>query len=236
MLIQSRSAQAARIAEKRQAILTWLKSESFSTVPILSQVLGTQGNACWKTLKAMERDGLVQSHLLKNHFGSLTIWGITPHGSAMATDPLDAAPDFSHFEPGRLSPHTLAHALDVQRVRLQLQAQGWTDWRTDRQCRQMQLAKVPDALAVDPHGQKVAVELERTIKTIKRYEAIMSCYLQAIRAGALDRVQYFSPIPGVPERLKGLFHGIRAVPVAGDRVQLQPQHYEKFTFVELVNG
>lgn len=236
MLIQSRSAQSARIVEKRQAILAWLKGESFSTVPILAQVIGTAGNACWKSLKAMERDGLVQSHLLENHFGRLTIWGITAHGSAMAADPAEVDPDFSYFEPGRLSPLTIAHALDVQRARLQLQAQGWTDWRTDRQCRQMQLAKVPDALATDPDGQQVAVELERTIKTIKRYESIVSMYLQAIRNETLDRVLYLSPIPGVPQRLERLFHGIRAVPVQGSRVELQPQHYEKFTFAELANG
>lgn len=236
MLISSRSAQAARIAEKRQAILAWLKGESFSIVPILAQVQGTQGNACWKTLKSMERDGLVQSHPLKNHFGSLIVWGITPHGSAMAADPAESEPDFSHFEPGRLSPLTIAHALDVQRARLLLEAQGWTDWRTDRQCHQLQLAKIPDALAVDPAGQKVAVELERTIKTCKRYEAIISSYLQTIKQEKLDRVLYLSPIPGVAARLEKLFHSIRDVPVQGQRVQLEAQHYEKFTFHELAKS
>lgn len=233
MLISCRSAQAARIAEKRQAVLAWLKTESFSTIPILAQVLGTQGNACWKTLKTMERDGLVQSQQLKNAFGALAIWGITPHGSAMAADPADPEPDWTHFEPGRLSTLTIAHHLDVQRARLLLQAQGWTEWRTDRECHRMALAKIPDALAVDPDGRRVALELERTIKTVKRYEAIVASYLIAIHQQKMDRVLYLSPVPGVAERLQRLFHSIRAVPVHGQRTALEARHYARFEFKEM---
>ncbi len=232
MLMPRGQAQALAIEAKRAKVLAWLKSEGFSTSAIVGQVLGFQRSATHKTLKDMEKAGLLQVEQVPAGAGTIAIWGLTAHGSLMATDPDDPNPDYSYFEPGRVSPLSVGHALDVQRVRLVLTRDGWTGWQSDRDCHRLQLPKIPDALARDPAGQLVAIEVERTTKTEKRYRDIMSTYLQMARAGHIDHVQYICPQPGIAKRLQRLYAGLEYVVVQGQRVQLRPEHYEKFSFID----
>lgn len=232
MLIQSRTERQEAIARKRAIVLSWLKAESFSTAPILSEVLGFGKAGTHKTLHDMRRAELVDVHLVPAGAGELQIWGLTPHGSGMAVDPDDADPDWSYFEPGRVSPLTIGHALDVQRVRLALTRDGWTEWCSDRDCHKLNLPKIPDALARDPSGQVVAIEVERTLKTQKRYRDIAAIYLQMARAGAVDRVQYVCPMPGMAQRIARLYSGLEYVVVKGQRIDLRMEHHERFTFID----
>lgn len=232
MLMPRGQAQALAIETKRNKVLDWLKSEGFSTSAIIGEVLGFQRSATHKTLKDMEKAGLLQVEQIPAGAGTIAIWGLTAHGSLMATDPEDPNPDYSYFEPGRVSPLSVGHALDVQRVRLVLTRQGWTTWHSDRDLHRYGLAKIPDAIARNPNDQLVAVEVERTTKTEKRYRDIMSTYLQMIKTGHIERVQYICPQPGIAKRLQRLYAGLEYVVVQGQRVQLRPEHYEKFSFID----
>lgn len=232
MLMPRGQAQALAIEAKRSKVLAWLKSEGFSTPPIIGQVLGFQRSATHKTLKDMEKAGLLQTEQIPAGAGTIALWGLTPHGAGMAVDPEDPNPDWSYFEPGRVSPLSVGHALDVQRVRLALTREGWTDWQSDRDCHRLQLAKIPDALTRDPAGQLVAIEVERTLKTQKRYRDIAAIYLQMVHAGTFDRVQYVCPLPGMSQRVSRLYSTLEYVVVQGKRVALEERHHAAFSFTD----
>ena len=51
----------------------------------------------------------------------------------------------------------------------------------------------PDAVAVDPQGNRIAIEIERHVKTLKRYEAVFAIYLQSIKRGEYAAVHYICP-------------------------------------------
>ncbi len=204
-------------------------------MPVLCQVLGIQRNAVHKTLASMEREGLVRSELVSRGFASLKLISLTPHGAAMAVDPADVGPGaFRYHEPGRVAESTLAHGIDCQLVRLALERAGWQGWKSDLQNHRdvagNLLLKAPDAIATDPEGSVVAIEVERTIKSKKRYETIISQYLQMVRTGTLSRVFYISFVPGVAARLEAIFNSIEAVPVKSQRVVLRDDHRTVFSF------
>ncbi len=236
-LLNDKKLIAARVKEKRQLVLAWLKTEGFSTAEIIGKVLQLKYRANRLTLQRMAEEGLIEEHKIEGLGGTLKVWGVTPHGAIVGADLQSDAPDFGYFEPGRLSANTIQHALAVQEVRLDLQRRGWTGWKTDRQCHQLKPAdgwlKVPDSIATDPHGQLVAIEVERTFKTVKRYQAVISSYLQMINGQKVHRVQYFCPKPGMAERLRAIFQSIRTIPVRGQSTSLTPAHLQRFSFTDL---
>jgi hypothetical protein len=233
-LLHDRKLIAERVQNKRTLLLDWLKGEGFSTTQILCQVLSLKDRATRLTLDRMAQEGLIEQHEVSGLGGSIRIWGITPHGAAVAVDPNN--PDFSYFEPGRLSPSTIQHALAVQQVRLEFSRRGWTQWQTDRQCHQLEASngwlKIPDAVAMDPQGKLVAIEVERTFKTLKRYQAILANYLRMAAQQKIDRVEYVCPLPGMASKLELMFCSIKTVPVQGQVVAIKPEHLDRFTFTD----
>lgn len=127
--------------------------------------------------------------------------------------------------------------MDVQRARLQAERAGWGEWTPDRQCHRLAASeawlKAPDAVVRSPGGELVAIELERTIKTKKRYEAIMAAYLQMIKKGTVARVVYLCPDQKVTPRVEAIYRSFETVPVAGQRVAINEQHQARFTFNNL---
>jgi hypothetical protein len=66
------------------------------------------------------------------------------------------------------------------------------------------------------------------MKTQKRYAATIATYLQAIKAGEYDCVQYVCPDANLAPRLVRLFASIQAVPVLNERVPLTDRHWSRF--------
>ena len=90
------------------------------------------------------------------------------------------------------------------------------------------LAKRPDAVAVDPQGNRIAIEIERHVKTLKRYEAVFAIYLQSIKWGEYAAVHYICPDERLARQLVRVFGLIQAVPLLGDRVPIGDKHRARF--------
>lgn len=227
-----------RRIEKRKILLDFLRHETFTTVEIAGMLLGIQRNAAYKTLRSLRAAGVLESHQVQTEGWGKTLWGTTPNGAAEAT-PGDE--EFHWFEPGRISPATLAHDLWLQKIRVRAEAAGWKNWLPDRALRR-RLAqenqgkpwlKVPDALAVNPDGETIAVEVERSIKNPKRYQQIMAAYLQMAKGGLISRIEYVCVSPVVLRRLPGIFRRTEYVLINGDRVRIEERHHAKFSFFDV---
>lgn len=232
-LMQDKDQQKLRIAEKRLLILNWLRSECFSSCEILSQVIGLKGQGAHNTLKAMMRDGLLRSEDLPTGAKMQVIYGLTPHAAVLASD-FENGVIVNYFEPGRVSAWTLQHSLAMQKLRLQLQAAGWTDWKTDRECRregqEHSWLKVPDAVATNPEGERVALECERSYKSLKRFPPIMANYLQMMKQNKIVKVHYYCTGQCDSQKMQQIFKSVKQVNIKGQNVVLQPEHHQKFHF------
>ncbi|RLJ64594.1 MobC family replication-relaxation protein [Sulfurisoma sediminicola] len=235
-LIHDKQEREQRQAAKRRALLRWLRVEIFTRPGIAGDVMGiTSARAVRKTVAAMARDGLVVTYTLALGSGvKLALIGITAHGQGMAFDPaIDDGPESKYFEPSRVPVSVLAHALDLQRLRLAAERAGWHGWRYgDREAKWQKGQSRPDAIVTTAAGEIVGVECERTIKTLKRYEVVIADRLQAIKAGKFTRVLYTSPTPEIAAAVAAMFAKVEAVPVAGQRVKLEQRHRDAFRFTD----
>lgn len=232
MLINSFKERQERADHKRHTLLHFLRDESWSSLANLAGVAGLSEPAMFKTLCRMERDGFLLRHKVSPL--RLSLWGITPKGLMFAWDedePMEARP---HFEPGKLSIVTIHHYLDIQRARLAAERAGWSGWLPGNRLPK-DIRKRPDAVATFPSGPRVAIEIERSIKTIKRYEAIFAAYLQMIKQGDYAMVHYVCPDAAFAPRLSRLFQLIQAVPVVGERVPITDKHRARFPVYALEN-
>lgn len=222
--------------EKRRAILRFLRDETWSNADVLATVagIGTR-QGVHKTLAAMERDELVKRHKMPIAGRvDLTVWGITPHGLGMAMDPSEPYQDRPSFEPSRLSLSRVPHQLDLQKARISAEALGWKEWvRGERLGFKTPIR--PDAIALHPNGQaRIAFEIERTIKTRKRYQQILADHLSQIQARQWDAVFYLCTDDIAP-RVQKIYESIDYVMFDGQRVAIKPEHLSRFKFLNLSN-
>lgn len=160
---------------------------------------------------------------------SLKIYGITPHGLAMAD-----AYDAPAFELGRTNPSWINHRLAGQRMRINAEAMGWTDWTPERALRLQKLRKIPDAVSVNPAGQRIAIEVENHCKSVKRNAELIVAYLQEIKSGKYIEVHFVCP-PGVERLIQNSFNKIQSVKVGGEIVKLEDKHFARFKFFSVDN-
>lgn len=238
-LLRSRAEIEARRDEKRACLLEFLRTETFTTREIAGEVLQLQRCATTNTLDMMLAEELIEAHQIETEMWKTTVYGLTVHGAALANPPGE---EFFWFLPGRLSTATLAHDLWVQKLRLRAEQSGWTNWNSGRAINRTmatenqrtdgksQWLKVPDAVATSPTGETVALEIERTIKSPKRYQQIIFAYLQMIKNGLIFRVEYVCISPTVSKRLPGIFQRIDHVLHAGEKLKLEERHRAKFCF------
>jgi hypothetical protein len=96
--------------------------------------------------------------------------------------------------------------------------------------------KRPDALAASPTGKRVALEVERTMKTTKRYEIVLVQYLKLLKADELDLVVWASPTEDFSRRLRSIITSIQTVRVEGKKVAIDPaRHHCNLRFVSYGN-
>lgn len=232
-LISDPRARAEAVATKRRAILRFLRDETWSIPEVLGQVAGIASRqGIHATLKAMERDELVRSHSMPiAGRRALPTWGITPHGLAFAWDDAEDMEDRPRFEPSRVTLSRVPHQIDLQRARLAAEAAGWTDWQRGERLGFSPPTR-PDAIAVNPSGVVLAIEVERTIKTRARYQQILAQHLEAIRGNRWQGVIYLSPA-GMPDRLRRVVEGVEYILQDGQRLALSDSHRRRFRFMAL---
>lgn len=213
--------------EKQHLVLRFLRQHIWSTQDILQQVMGLASRqAAHKSLAALEKQGLLRRYTYDALGGKVTIWGITHQGQSMAFDIATESFIPAYFEPSRISEQTIHHQLDIQRLRLVAEARGWANWQDgDRLEMQDKHQKRPDAIAQHPSGRMVAIEVERTFKSLKRYEQILIHYLKWLKSGDIHEVVWLSPTHEMSQRLKVILTSISDVRIQGQKVLIEPERH-----------
>ena len=218
----------SRAEAKRELLLQFLASgEVFSTVTMLSRVISASPSSTTRTLDYLVRDGALKSerHVIQCRHSH--IYGITAHGLGLV-----GKSNVRHFELGKTNAAYIPHHLDTQVARLNAEGEGWKDWQPGKALYGQSLEKVPDALATDPVEKRVAIEIERHIKTPRRYGEIISAHLQAITQKKWAEVHYLCP-NGLHKKVEAAFAHIDSVFVKGERVPLVQKHRDCFKFFAL---
>lgn len=235
--IHDKVKQSERIEEKQNIVLGFLANEMFSTSEILGQLLGLSRTATFKTLKSMEKQDLVRLHHIEYELaqrGKQTIWGLTPKGALLATDLDNFQIDF--YEAGRIATSTMAHSLAIQRVKVAGHTKGWTDWISSRKLKQIaakdkaKWKQIPDALGTSLDGKVIAFEVEKTVKTPKRYQAILGNYAKMFLDKTVDQVFYICP-ENIVKRLERLFSNIETLIVDGKSYPVHENVLKRIQFL-----
>lgn len=202
--------RTARVVQKRQLILSFLREEIYTTREVVQELLGVTPSPAKATLAAMARDGLLRCEQVECPNGWRPwLWGITAEGQAMAFDPGTQAHVDKVFEPGRIGLTVLNHTIHLQLARIRAQRHGWTDWISGDRMGKWQAGEGrPDAIAVSPSGERLAVEMELTMKTTKLYQSVLFSRLRDIKAGKFDRCVWISPDADRCKRLRSIILGI----------------------------
>jgi len=229
-LINDPRIRGVRIEMKRHAVQAWLSVHTWSTAEVLGQVMGiTSRQAVHQTLAAMIRDGLMRRAEIQTSYGpARLVFGFTPHGAAMAVTP-GVSPAKS-LEPSKIKVTTMEHELDIQRLHLRAQRAGWKDWQLGGAEFSRSEAKYADAIGVRQDGQKVAIEVERNVKTIKRYAEIFVAHLAARKDNKWEWIYYLSPNAAIRDRVRGVFAAIHRATWHGQVIEITDAHRAPFQF------
>lgn len=223
--------RAERVKQKRLAILRFLREEIWTDHHNLGQLLGINAAATYRTVSSLEKADLIRVERVPIVGGYVALVGITHHGQGMAVEPGEAVVE-KVFSPGRVPTTYLRHMLDVQLIRVKAEQAGWTQWvNADRLEKWPEGQARPDAFVTDSAGGRIAVEVERTIKSPKRYIQILNVWLQAIRRGDVHRVVWVSPTEAIRDRLKQIIQAITHVDVGGQRVLIPRDRFQNLDFL-----
>ncbi len=218
----------SRADAKRELVLKFLASgEVFSTTTILSRVISASPSSTARTLDYLMRAGALKSEMHVIQCRHTYVYGITPHGLGLV-----GKFDSRYFELGKTNSAYIPHNLATQSARLNAEERSWGDWVPGKILYGKGIEKVPDAIVTSPSGECVAIEIERHIKTQKRYREIISAHLQAITQKRWAEVHYLCP-DGLHKKVEAAFAHIDSVFVKGERVPLQQKHRNCFKFFAL---
>ena len=224
MLINDYKERMKRSQNNQERLLTLLRDETWTSAPMASNWLGLSLSATYKLLTRLENKNLVKEFYVEDL--KYKIWGISQNGLLMSWKENEVMQIRPYFQPSKIKPVMMQHHLDLQLARFNAEKSGWGNWHLGSLLPK-QIGKRPDAIATSSDGQTIAVELERSVKTKKRYEVIFSLYLQAIKRGEYQSIHYVCPNAEFATRLRRLFNMIETVTVAGNRVVLKDKHREK---------
>ncbi|MBJ9334268.1 MobC family replication-relaxation protein [Citrobacter freundii] len=236
MLIHNVAERNEAANRRMEALLSFLKEETFSDFQTLKKVVGYKGrhnHAMYNLLNKAVALGFMSKHEYPVLTGKKALWGITMPGLARvvnADDPVFPA----YFEPGKLRHWTLEHRLLNQRVRLALEEKGGTGWLNgDRGAfiaRYPGVRHRPDGIITLSSGAIIAVETERSLKTRARYITIINSHLAASDAGCWHYAMYVMPDEKTRVSLGRLFDSIRTVMRNSVPVPFDAKNRDMFLF------
>lgn len=229
-LVRDPAERERRRMHKREQVLRWLRLNTWSTADVLRQVVDLSSRqAVHSLLQGLCRDQLVRKATISGEFGpSVLVWGITAHGAAMAAKD-DESISCRTFEPSKVRAATMGHDIDIQRLQLHAERAGWK-WQVTNGEFARSEAKYADAVATRRDGIRVAIEVERTVKTSKRYAEILAAHLAARKEGKWEQIYYLCPDSNIRDRVQRSFKELERVKWRGELIILTPRHLAPFKF------
>ena len=228
-LIKDGVKRKERAQEKEEWALCFLRDEIYSSTAILAKEMCVGVRGARNVLNRMEKKGLlVKDEVRFMGMKALPLWGITSAGIMSGLEPNEVSTiSLRYHTPGRVSPLTIEHTLDVHRCQqhciFELDCDDWTPTRlmpghyTQRNSPE-RWPVYPDGIADYPvYGESelfipTAVEVERSRKTPARYVQIIKGHLENIRQhlngseSRYNEVAYFCPTQKEADSLKALFY------------------------------
>lgn len=180
--------------EKKRLTLNLLKEDTFSTVGNLALFLQISRDNAYRTFKRLEKQGLVVLDERPWRFaqrGKCSIWGLTLKGSRAIV----GFESQRYYSAKKVSDTVIEHSLETQRAKIFALRAGWT-WVSSRDVYQkaykepFKWLQVPDAIATSPKGEVIAIEVERSEKSLSRYKAIANNYCQMFYDKTVQHVVY----------------------------------------------
>ncbi|EJG1861742.1 TPA: mobilization protein [Vibrio parahaemolyticus] len=213
-LITSKAERYQRNYEKMATVIQFLKEESYTNFEVLMLLLEYKDkNPLYRLLNKLVALGYIQKHEFEFQTGKISIWGITDLG--LAQNIQDINEDFRAFDPYRVKFSTLEHKLMNQKAQIYLQRNGWTNWRNADQYsfrKQYDVEHRPDAIITMPNGFTIAIETERTLKTVSRYRAILKSHVLAQKKNYWSAVFYVVPNDDIRQLLNKRFDRVEYIP------------------------
>lgn len=194
MAFENKQDPFIRGLEKQALILKLLREDTFSTVGNVSLYLGISRDNAYRTFKRLEKQGLVildERPWRLAQRGKCAIWGLTNKGSKAIV----GFESCKFYNPKRVSNALIEHSLETQRAKIFAIRSGWI-WVSSRDVYQQaykepsRWLQVPDAIATTPKGEVIAIELERSEKSLSRYEGIANNYCQMLYQQTIHGVIY----------------------------------------------
>lgn len=218
-----------RAQSKRRLVLGFLASgEVWTTIEIVCMILQTARPAALSTLRQLERAKEITLGIVDNGVRRITVAGITSHGLAVAGQFGGRGFDGT----ASINPAYISHHIDTQRARLMAEAAGWRNWKPGKVLYSTGFLKVPDALASTTDGKIVSIEIERHIKTPKRYAESVAAILQDIKAQRYQEVHYLSPSCQA-DLIRRALENVKTIKVAGEYVEITERHRARFKYFNL---
>lgn len=210
--------------ETTEKILNWLYEFKYSKVSILQKVTGLSRAGLGEALKKLKHRGLLNS--LKPNPPLKTVWGITWDGICE----IGKLDEYQKFEPSKFNELTATHHYNLQELKLLLMKKNII-LKPIKKSSIGKTEKTPDGL-IEHEGKIIAIELERTVKTKQRYKAIWGGYIQDIRVGRYNAVQYFLPNTRT-QNLPKIFDQTKNIIIDKKAVEFTPELKQKFKFSDI---
>jgi DNA-binding PadR family transcriptional regulator len=205
-------------------ILAWLYEYKYSTSAILEKVAELSTPGIYYTLSKMKKKGLLVSS--KPSPPMKIVWGITWEGICE----LGEIEEARKYEPSKFNELTATHHYNLQSLALLFNQKGYKLIPL-KKTNVGSSEKIPDGYIIN-NDQKIAIELERTIKTKSRYKNIWGGYINDIRKGHYSSVKYYLPNKR-SQTLPKIFNSIKTIVINGQQAEFTQDLRDFFSFTDI---
>jgi hypothetical protein len=155
-----------------------------------------------RSLVHLEQAGLIRRSPIRTAMSNLTLWGITAEGQQQAMPPGEEVSPLT-FNISKVSVARLEHYLSLQQIRITGEIFEWTEFvYCDREAKanttkaESKYNVRPDLTALDPHGRRVAIECELSLKSPARYkDNVIPGHIRRLNASEYDYVLWIAKTP-----------------------------------------
>jgi hypothetical protein len=240
LIICSKLPRAEKMAifeNRKRKILRFLIEENYSSLENLANLLTVPKQTVLRITKHLRgKQYLTKTEIDIGLARPISVFQPTPTGIMFCTADAEILPELRELS--KVNAATIYHDLQLQKIRLNLEKQGYTNFKSswqltrDLRKRKEKAPKIPDYICNNRQNERIAIEYERTIKTTKRYREIIGQYLDIRERGVIKKVQYITD-HGFANKLKQMFNNINIIYRHGKTEKLNHKDLDFFSFVEV---